>query len=194
MRRRRTRPSPRRRDLHRDLHGQMVRGAAEPDSLQRDRLARVMHDRDPDEIPIADNAARRIEVDPAGTGNINLDPGMGVAAGSSSSSSSSARCRYPETNRAAMPRERNAAIMSIARSRQQPLPRSRVRTGSWIPFSCRATCLKVRLDRLRHADEQIVRVGGAVRARRNPALQRSSSGRRGSGRMKRLSSGQSSAA
>ena len=35
--------------------------------------------------------------------------------------------------------------MSTARSRQLPLASFRVRTGSWIPFSCRATCLKVRL-------------------------------------------------
>ena len=35
--------------------------------------------------------------------------------------------------------ERSAAIMSTARSRQLPLPSFRVRIGSWVPFSCRAT-------------------------------------------------------
>ena len=33
--------------------------------------------------------------------------------------------------------------MSTAKSRQLPLPSFRVRIGSWVPFSCRATCLKV---------------------------------------------------
>src|ERR1700719_282468 len=40
-----------------------------------------MRDRDADEFFIADATSRRIEVDPARTGNVNLDPGVGVAAG-----------------------------------------------------------------------------------------------------------------
>src|SRR5580704_10616407 len=40
-----------------------------------------MRDRNADEFLIADAAARRIEVDPARAGNIDLDPGVGVAAG-----------------------------------------------------------------------------------------------------------------
>src|SRR6202035_4193085 len=40
-----------------------------------------MGDRDADEFFIADAAARRIEVDPARSWNVDLDPGMGVAAG-----------------------------------------------------------------------------------------------------------------
>src|ERR1700730_13153978 len=40
-----------------------------------------MRDRDADEFFIADATSRRIEVDPARTGNVDLNPGMGVAAG-----------------------------------------------------------------------------------------------------------------
>src|ERR1700685_2867696 len=65
----------------RDFHGQIIRRGAEPCALQRKGLARVMGDRDADEFFIADAAARRIEVDPAGSWNVDLDPGVGVAAG-----------------------------------------------------------------------------------------------------------------
>src|SRR3984957_11540521 len=41
----------------------------------------MMRDRDADEFFIADAASRRIEVDPAGAWNVDLDPGVGVAAG-----------------------------------------------------------------------------------------------------------------
>ena len=40
-----------------------------------------MGDRDADEFFIADAAARRIEVDPARSWNVDLDPGVGIAAG-----------------------------------------------------------------------------------------------------------------
>src|ERR1700732_3197027 len=59
----------------------MIRRGPEPCALQRNRLARVMRDRDADEIPISDNATRRIEVDPARAGHIDLHPGVRVAAG-----------------------------------------------------------------------------------------------------------------
>ena len=169
----------RRRDLDRDLHGEMVRRAAEPSALQRDRLARLMHDRDAHEILIPDHAARRIEVDPARAGNIDLDPGMGVAAGDASSSSSSARCRYPDTNRAAMPSERSAAIMSTARSRQLPLRElqrlDRVLDSLLVPRHV----LEGPLDGLRHVDEKLVGVGRSVLARGTRRAQRSSSRMRG---------------
>jgi hypothetical protein len=42
----------------------------------------VMRDRDADEVLISHNTARWIEVDPAWTGNVDLDPGVGVAASS----------------------------------------------------------------------------------------------------------------
>src|ERR1700722_14449782 len=59
----------------------MIRRSSEPRTLQRNRLARVMRDRDADEVFIAHDASRWIEVDPAWTGNIDLNPGMGFAAG-----------------------------------------------------------------------------------------------------------------
>ena len=59
----------------------MIRCRSEPCALERDRLAGVMHDGNADEILISHDAARRIEVDPAGAGHVDLDPGMGVAAG-----------------------------------------------------------------------------------------------------------------
>ena len=73
--------SPCRSDLYRDLHGQMIRRGPEPCALQRDRLARVMRDRDADEVLIS-HTSRRVEVDPARTGNVDLGPGVGVAASS----------------------------------------------------------------------------------------------------------------
>jgi hypothetical protein len=69
-------------DLYCDFHGQMIRRGPKPCALQRDRFARVVRDRDADEVLISHDASRRIEVDPAWTGNVDLDPGVSVAAGS----------------------------------------------------------------------------------------------------------------
>lgn len=44
------------------------------------RLARLAHDRNPHEVLIPDNAARWIEVHPAWSGNIDLNPGMCISA------------------------------------------------------------------------------------------------------------------
>ena len=66
-------------DLDRDLHGEMVRRGPDPSSLQRNRLLRLVHNRDAHQVLIPDHAARGIEVDPAGAGDVDLDPGMGVA-------------------------------------------------------------------------------------------------------------------
>lgn len=74
--------SPCRSNLYRNFHGQMIRRGPEPYALQRDRLARVMRDRDADEVLISHDASRRVEVDPARTGHVDLDPGVGVAASS----------------------------------------------------------------------------------------------------------------
>jgi hypothetical protein len=70
----------RRDDLDRDLHGEMVGRGPDPRALQRDRLARLAHDRNPHEVLIPDNAARWIEVHPAWSGNIDLNPGMCISA------------------------------------------------------------------------------------------------------------------
>ena len=98
--------------------------------MQRYRLAWIAHHRDTDQVAVADDPAGRIEIDPAGARQIDLDPGMGVAAAGMPLSLSSGTCRYPETNRAAMPSERTASIMSMARSRQLPLPILSVWSGS----------------------------------------------------------------
>jgi hypothetical protein len=58
----------RRDDLHADFHGEMVRCGANPRALQRDRLARLAHDRDANKSLIPNHAGRRIIVDPAGPG------------------------------------------------------------------------------------------------------------------------------
>src|SRR6188768_136987 len=91
------------------------------------------------------------------------------------SSSASARLRYPDTKRAAMPSVRMAAIISIARSRQLPLPSAKVSTGSRVPFWWRASCLKVRLMCL-VMSMRSVWVSADPSSRRNPAAQRASSG------------------
>ena len=64
--------------------------------------------------------------------------------------------------------------MNTARSRQLPLASFRVRTGSWVPFSCRALCLKVRLMVCVMSDEKLVSVGRSVRAQKlgGPAIER----------------------
>src|ERR1700728_3632469 len=68
-------------DLDRDFHGEVIRCSSYPRPLQGNRLARLLYDRDAHEILIPHPSARRIEVDPARAGNVDLDPGMGVAAG-----------------------------------------------------------------------------------------------------------------
>jgi hypothetical protein len=65
--------SPCRSDLYCNFHGQMIRRGPEPCALQGDRLARVMRHRDADEVLISHEASRRVEVDPARTGNVRGD-------------------------------------------------------------------------------------------------------------------------
>ena len=110
-----------------DVHSQVVGRKPGPGAMERYRLARIAHHRDTNEVAVADDAAGWIEIDPTGSGQIDLSPGMGVAA--AASSSSSGMCKYPETKRAAIPRERTASIISMARSRQLPLPSARVWSG-----------------------------------------------------------------
>ena len=151
-----------------------------------------MHDRNAHEVLIPDHAGRRIEVDPAGAWNVDLDPGMGVAA-DCTVVDVIGKMQISDTNRAAIPSERSAAIMSTARSRQLPRARVRVRTGSWISFSCRATCLKVRLM-VCVMSTSSSRLLADPSARRKQAAQRSSSGCVDRGPMKGVRPGISSAA
>ena len=137
----------RRSDLHGDLHGQMIRRRTIPIALQRDSIARVMHDRDADEILISDNAARRIEIDPARTGNVDLHPGMGVAAGqfvlvvivapdARIPRRSARRCRASAAPRSSAPRGRGSCrcrAKACAADPERPsgvAPRAR-RSGGW---------------------------------------------------------------
>jgi hypothetical protein len=48
--------------------------------VQRYRLAWIAHHRDTHEAAVADDPACWIEIDPAGAGQINLDPGVRVSA------------------------------------------------------------------------------------------------------------------
>ena len=67
-------------DLDLDGHAEMIGRKAGPGAGDRHRLARVAHDRDADQIVIADDAVGRVEFDPAGPGQVDLEPGMGGAA------------------------------------------------------------------------------------------------------------------
>src|SRR5260221_904889 len=48
--------------------------------MERYGLTRIAHHRDTNEVAIADNAAGWIEIDPAGSGQIDLSPSVRVAA------------------------------------------------------------------------------------------------------------------
>ena len=116
-------------DVDLNGHSQIVRGETGPSAVQRYRLAWIAHHCDTHEAAVADDPACRIEIDPAGAGQIDLDPGVRVSTAGIAVVVGSGTCKYPETKRAAIPSERTASIMSIARSRQLPLPILRVRSG-----------------------------------------------------------------
>src|SRR5450432_3860879 len=63
-----------------DLHADIRIGRTEIGAVQRDGLARIACHRHPNEIPGADDAVGRIELDPAGARQIDLNPCMGRAA------------------------------------------------------------------------------------------------------------------
>jgi len=67
-------------DAHTHLHGDVIRYASVPRSLQRNCVARVLGDRNSDEVFVPHDTRRRVEVYPTGTGNITLDPSVGVTA------------------------------------------------------------------------------------------------------------------
>src|SRR5205807_5115472 len=67
-------------DADRDIHAEEVGGKPGPGAGQRHRVPRVAHYRDADQIAVADDAVGRIELEPAGAGDIDLQPGMGGAA------------------------------------------------------------------------------------------------------------------
>ena len=77
-------------DVDLNGHSQIVRGKTGPSAVQRYRLAWIAHHRDTHEAAVADDPARRIEIDPAGAGQIwnGAEPN-----GLSLLSSLSGRCR-----------------------------------------------------------------------------------------------------
>ena len=66
-------------DVDLNGHSQIVRGETGPSAVQRYRLAWIAHHRDPHEAAVADDPACRIEIDPAGARQIDLDPGVRVS-------------------------------------------------------------------------------------------------------------------
>src|SRR5580704_3213523 len=162
-------------DLHGDFHGHVIRRGPEPCALQRNGLARMMRNRDADELFIADAAARRIEIDPARTGNVDLDPGVGVAAGSTivvviiigqmqisgheaSGNAAGAKRRYHQHGEVT-----TTAAAEIERA-----------DGRLDTLLVPRDVLEGPLDGPRHVAEQLVRVGRAVFAeeRSAPAIDR----------------------
>src|ERR1700720_1166915 len=71
---------PIRGDAYRDFHAEKVGREAGPSARERHCPPRVANDRDADQIAVADDAAGRVVLDPAGAGYIDLQPGMGGAA------------------------------------------------------------------------------------------------------------------
>src|SRR5260221_8563617 len=66
-------------DVDLNGHSQIVRGETRPSAVQRYRLAWIAHHCDTHEAAVADDPACRIEIDPAGAGQIDLDPGVRVS-------------------------------------------------------------------------------------------------------------------
>jgi hypothetical protein len=75
----RVRPGASGGDVDLNGHSQIVRGETGPSAVQRYRLAWIAHHRDTHEAAVADDPACRIEIDPAGAGQIDLDPGVRVS-------------------------------------------------------------------------------------------------------------------
>ncbi len=154
---------------------QMIRRVPEPRALQRDRLARVVRDRDADEVPIPDDAARRIEVDPAGSGNVDLDPGVGVAAGITivvvivvwAKCTISGNEPRGDAARAQCSDHEHCEVATT------PAPEIEGADRILDPLLVPRDVLERPSDGLRHVDEQVVRVGGSVFAEeaRAPAIE-----------------------
>src|ERR1700674_1237241 len=64
-------------DAHLHLHAEMVRREPDEGAVERDRVVRIADDRNGDKADLADAAARGVAIDPAGTRQVDLRPGMG---------------------------------------------------------------------------------------------------------------------
>ena len=62
-----------------DVHFDEVVRRSVIGTLQRESLERLACHGDADQVGAADLAVGRIELDPAGAGQVDLDPGMGIA-------------------------------------------------------------------------------------------------------------------
>jgi hypothetical protein len=162
----------RRLDLHRDLHGEMIRRRPVPRALQGDRLAWVRHDCDANVVLISYDATGWIEVDPAWAGNVDLDPGVSVAVGNifvvvvgqmhvsgheARGNSARAQCRDHQHSEVAT------------------TPAAEIKGADWILNSLLVSryVLEGPPDGPCHVDEQFVRVGGSVSAEEDcaPAIE-----------------------
>jgi hypothetical protein len=63
-------------NLYRYVHSEEIRRPTDETSLEGHRLARITRDRHPDKVTIANQPVGGIERHPAGTGQIDLRPGM----------------------------------------------------------------------------------------------------------------------
>ena len=55
----------------------MVRWEPDEGAVERDRVARIAHDRNADKADVAGTPARGVEINPTGARQIDLRPGMG---------------------------------------------------------------------------------------------------------------------
>ena len=150
----------------------MIRRRPVPRALQGDRLARVRHDCDANVVLISHDAAGWIEVDPAGAGNVDLDPGVSVAVGNifvvvigqmhvsgHEARSNSARAQYRDHEHSKVATTPAAEIEGADRILNSLLVSRYVLEGP--------------PDGPCHVDQQFVRVGGSVSAEedRAPAIE-----------------------
>src|SRR5271155_2503754 len=63
-----------------DVHSQVVGRRPHPGTMERYCLVRIAHHRDPNEVAVTNDAIGWIEIYPAGSGQIDLSPGVRVAA------------------------------------------------------------------------------------------------------------------
>jgi hypothetical protein len=79
-------------DIDLNGHSQIIRGETGPSTVQRYRLAWIAHHRDTRGRSCG--GACRIEIDPAGAGQIDLDPGVRVSAAGIAVVVMATTCRY----------------------------------------------------------------------------------------------------
>jgi len=166
-------------DLDRDFHGEVIRCSSYPRALQGNRLARLLDDRDAHEILIPHPAARRIEVDPARAGNVDLYPGVGVAAGDKTNAvigkvQISGNKPRTQSKRAERRDHEHGKIPTTPAHEYEGL--------DWVldTFVVPRHVLEGPVDSLRHVDEKVASVRRSVRTEeaRGPVIERRTGGQR----------------